>query len=131
MTNQEFDAILENRITKIRETLKSKGKEYTHGDQLSNFNRAAEMQGISREKALIGMWSKHVVFILDIVDEMDNGIMPLPQVLDEKITDAVNYLCLLEAMIIEDLGRDKVRRAVPFDDADRSPYQDWQRFNRD
>ena len=48
MTTQEFDAILKSRITKIRETSKSKAKEYAHGDRLSTFNRAAVMQGISR-----------------------------------------------------------------------------------
>jgi len=95
MTPQDFDKLVERRIESIRTVLKSKANEYSIlGDRLHNFNRASDMLGVTKEKALVGMWTKHVVSILDIVD---SGATPAKVMLDEKIGDAINYLILLEA----------------------------------
>jgi hypothetical protein len=104
--NQEFfDQVLERRIGLIREVLASKRKEYAMGgDRLHNFNRAAAMLGISREKALVGMWSKHIVSILDIVDNFGEDCKPTKEMVEEKIGDAINYLVLLEAMLKSDIA---------------------------
>jgi hypothetical protein len=48
------------------------------------------------------MWAKHIVSILDIVDEFPDK-RPSIAILSEKIGDAINYLVLLEAMIVEDI----------------------------
>ena len=50
------------------------------------------------EKALVGMWTKHIISILDIVDGLDKKLVPV-EMIEEKIGDAVNYLILLEAML--------------------------------
>jgi hypothetical protein len=95
MTPQEFDKLVERRVEFIKYVLKSKAGEYSSlDDRLHNFNRASDMLGTTKEKALVGMWTKHVVSILDIVD---SGATPKQAMMDEKIGDAINYLILLEA----------------------------------
>jgi hypothetical protein len=108
MNQEKFDAVLNRRIDLIRQVLASKRKEYAQdGDRLHNFNRSASMLCGTREAALIGMWTKHVVSILDIVDNFQNE-KPSIAMVEEKIGDAINYLILLEAMMKEDIGYDYV-----------------------
>ena len=73
-------------------------------DRLHNFNRAAEMLRTTREKALVGMWAKHVVSILDIVDDFPK-VVPSIEMIDEKLGDLINYSILLEANLKEDIAR--------------------------
>ena len=105
MTPEMFEHLLESRIAKTRTVLGAKRKEYAAGgrDRLSNFNRASAMLGISREKALLGMLAKHIVSILDIVDDFDT-VKPSREIIEEKIGDVINYYVLLEAMMKEDCG---------------------------
>jgi hypothetical protein len=118
VNSQKFNEILDNRIKLMQSVLASKEKEYAeNNDRLHNFNRAASMLGVSRESALIGMWTKHIISILDIVNKFDvirlvpkekrKTIHNLPSVamIEEKIGDAINYLVLLEAMMKEDLEK--------------------------
>lgn len=103
MNNEKFQEILAKRIEQIQSVLSSKAKEYAIGlDRLHNFNRASQILGISREKALTGMLDKHLVSILDIVDNFID-VKPSFAMIDEKIGDAINYLILLEAMLKEDV----------------------------
>ena len=105
MTSAEFDDILAMRIDKIRTVLSSKAVEYaSSSDRLHNFKRAAALSGRTTAQALVGMWTKHLVSVLDIVDEDAHYAGPLPisrAFIDEKISDAINYLILLEAILIE------------------------------
>ena len=107
MNAMQFDKVVENRIALIQKILLAKRKEYApeSGDRLHNFNRASAMLSCSREKALIGMLSKHLVSILDIVDTIDKEkTYPSIAIVEEKIGDAINYLILLEAMLKEDIS---------------------------
>lgn len=103
MTNKEFDKYLEERLQMIRNTLSHKAKEYaSNRDRMHNFNVAAVLQGCTPERALFGMAAKHLVSVSDMVWALDDdAIQPKPtlQMWDEKLGDAVNYLCLLDAMI--------------------------------
>lgn len=103
MNPKEFDKLLNKRIKIIKLVLSSKNKEYaTLEDKLHNFKRAGKMLQCTPESALIGMWAKHVISILDIVDKIEKEKeYPTRKILDEKITDSINYLILLEALIIE------------------------------
>jgi hypothetical protein len=101
MTNEEFQTILADRISKIESILASKAKEYAREDRLHNFKRAAVMLRCTPERALLGMMAKHLISILDIVDSIDEGEMQVKSMVDEKIGDAINYLILLEALIKE------------------------------
>lgn len=98
MKLDEFEELLDNRIRKIQYTLGKKALEYSNEiDRLHNFKRAAETLRCTNEQALIGMFSKHLVSILDLVDEESNNLL----VWDEKLGDAINYLILLEALVLE------------------------------
>lgn len=105
MYHREFEILLEERINKIRTVLANKNKEYASGnDKLHNFKRAGLMLRCTSEKALIGMWTKHIISILDIVDKWENeNESPNIAQLEEKIGDAINYLILLEASFKERL----------------------------
>ena len=105
MKTEEFNKILESRITKLRNGLANKAKEYASGkkkDRLHNFHRAAESLRCTPPKALQGMMEKHVVSIKDIIDDIEtDGILPSVEMLEEKIGDNIAYLVLLEAMVKE------------------------------
>lgn len=101
MTNKEFSDLLENRFTKTRDVLAKKASEYARGDRLSNFKRAAGAMGCTPEQALIGMMMKHIVSIIDCVNDKASGKNISTAMWDEKIGDAVNYLHLLEGLIKE------------------------------
>lgn len=102
MTEDDFQAIVANRVTLINHVLAIKGKEYRRGgDAMHNFNRAAAISNTSREKALWGFATKHLVSFLDILDDVEKGNLPSEDLLSEKIGDLVNYLILCEASILD------------------------------
>lgn len=113
MNVTDFNVILKKRIEATEIVLASKNKEYASDvDKLHNFKRAGKMLGQVPEQALVGMWTKHIISLLDIVDKIDKnedeemvqvclGEGLTREMLEEKIGDAINYLILLEALIKE------------------------------
>lgn len=103
MNSVELNKIVQNRLHVCQSVLIRKGAEYSKDDdRLSNFHRAGYLQMVEPETALIGMLSKHVVSIYDMVDDIEfEEEVPLRGRVKEKITDAINYLLLLEALIEE------------------------------
>lgn len=101
VSNAFSDAIVDARIASIRSLLLVKGAEYSpgDGDRLHNFNRAAAVVGTTPESALVGMWVKHLVSVLDLVDGIGRGELPTTARVDEKLGDTINYAILLEAMV--------------------------------
>lgn len=101
MTTKELETIFEEQVQRCREVLLVKGKEYTpdEADRFSSFKTAAELQHVEPDKALLGMLSKHIVSLYDMsfvgVDHYDMAVW------DEKITDSLNYLFILTAIIKE------------------------------
>jgi hypothetical protein len=105
MTELEFDELVHQRVKKTKNTLVVKGREYRrNNDPLHNFNVAAQVSNTTREKALWGFAVKHYVSFLDIMDDIEKGLLPREEVVDEKIGDLINYLILCEASI-----KDKIR----------------------
>lgn len=109
MNNEAFSSVVDATIEKlIKAVLVNKGAEYTRGDdRLSNFKRMAAALNSTPESALVGAWMKHIASILDMVDDIEtyqdvrkDGVHPMSQ-WDEKIGDAINYLILLRALVIE------------------------------
>ena len=100
MNSKDFDLVVERRIELVKSLLIKKRAEYSPEgeDRLHNFNRAAAMLQSSPESALIGMWTKHIVSLLDICDKIEHET-PSIEMIEEKIGDAINYLILLEAML--------------------------------
>ena len=101
MTREEFEAKAVNRMTGIANLLGSKGREYAREDAFSNFTKAAALQGCSKDRALLGMLTKHFVSVADVVKDIDAGTASpykLHELLKEKTGDIVAYCLLLEAM---------------------------------
>ena len=102
MNALEFNEVLENRITKTRLMMGIKSAEYATGsDKFHNFKAAAMVDGQTPERALWGMAKKHLVSIIDIIDSCDRNAEINAARVDEKIGDMVNYLILLEGLLIE------------------------------
>ena len=84
-----------------REILQRKTKEYTGDDtdRLGAFKAAAALQHTTPERALAGMLAKHIVSLYDMCfgSDTDYDI----NTWNEKITDSLNYLFLLKAIVKE------------------------------
>lgn len=107
MNQKEFAKLLARRYTITTNILNSKNKEYANeNDKLHNFKRAGKMLEQTSEQALVGMWTKHIISILDIVNKLPKET-PTTELIDEKIGDAINYLILLEALIKERIGEEQ------------------------
>lgn len=109
MNTNEFNKIINRRLDESKRILIEKAKEYAKGDvdRLHNFNKAAQITGESREKALFGFFLKHLVSVMDIIEDIDIKV-PTQALTDEKIGDCINYLLLLEASIA-----DKRNKLIP------------------
>ncbi len=104
MKADRFNAVLADQIERIEEILKSKAGEYADdADRLHNFRVTAMLQGITPMEALGGMMAKHTVSIYDML--RSKQAYPLEK-WDEKITDHVNYLILLRALVVEEDDED-------------------------
>ena len=99
MNATEFETILSERITLIRDTLGSKAAEYASDrNRLHNFHRAADFQRITPAQVCWNFAMKHLVSIQDMVES--DRTYP-ETVWAEKLGDAINYLILLEAITHE------------------------------
>jgi hypothetical protein len=99
MQHEEFNDIFEQRVSMCRDTLVLKAAEYATDDRLHNFKVAGAVQGVTPQAALGGMLAKHIVSIFDLI----RSEKPVSQaVWDEKLGDALNYLFLLNALIIKE-----------------------------
>ncbi len=108
MKVKEFNLLVEYVITKrIKEVMCQKSAEYARGDdKLHNFKRAAQVSGKSPLECLQGMKLKHDVSILDMLnDESGPGTLGGQQEKwEEKISDDINYLILMLALLYEKYG---------------------------
>ena len=99
MTQAKFNEIITKQLAKTTETLTKKGTEYAiNEDRLVAFKQAAELQQCSTAEALGGMLAKHIVSIYQMLPDADYYSS---EEWDEKIDDAINYLLLLKACIVD------------------------------
>lgn len=99
MTAEKFNDIINRQIEHCKSILCSKAKEYATSDRLHNFKIAGALQGVSPVQALMGMMAKHTVSVADMC--MSGEAYP-QELWDEKITDSINYLLLLAALVREE-----------------------------
>lgn len=97
MKAEQFNEIISEQIDRCIDVLVTKSKEYATEDRLHNFKIAAVLKGETPVQALAGMMSKHTVSVYDLCR---TGSLDL-NVWNEKITDSMNYLLLLRALIEE------------------------------
>lgn len=109
MQLDQFNTVVTAQLERCLETLKVKGDEYVFGnDRLEHFKTTATEQETTPKQALWGMASKHITSISGMCRN-DTGTKAL---WDEKITDGINYLLLLRALVEEEYG-----------DKEKRPYQ--------
>lgn len=99
MKTEQFEKIVQEQINRCTSVLIDKAKEYATADKLHNFKVAAQLQGITPRQALTGMMAKHTVSVYDMCNSGNDYPMEL---WDEKITDHINYLLLLRAVVEEE-----------------------------
>jgi len=104
----DFDKVIEERLAKIKETLAMKAMEYaTDDDRFHNFRVAGRRANTTPERALMGMMAKHEVSVLDLVRWLEtDDIMFSRKLVDQKIGDNINYLILLEGLLLERMDND-------------------------
>lgn len=107
MNQHDFTLHIEHRIDKIKNILIVKGEEYAKGtDRLQAFKDAANLRHTSIEDALGGMVSKQIVSLFDMIfrttlafpDKVTNETY---KVWEEKLTDIIIYMMLLDTILIE------------------------------
>ncbi len=103
-----FNNVVSDRMDKITKVLSQKEEEYANmEDRFHNFKVAARILNCTPENALLGMAMKHFVSVLDIVESLDT---PKPKLdiplINEKVGDAINYLILLEGMLLQRIEND-------------------------
>lgn len=106
MKTSEVNHVIRMRIKIIRNTLERKAVEYaSKEDHLRSFKNAARRLGKEPEEVLWTWMEKHTecidAFINKLAEEGREFDSRLYVIWDEKITDAINYLILLDALLLE------------------------------
>lgn len=105
MKKSEFENIVKKRTHLINEVLGKKNTEYaTEEDCFHNFKAAGKKESISPVAALRGMMLKHVISVDDLMSLYEKDASKLKEkVIEEKLGDYINYLILLEGLLLENL----------------------------
>lgn len=102
-----FNKVVQAQSDRCLSILCDKGVEYAPdaamennvSDRLGHFKKAAAIMSATPKTALLGMLSKHIVSVSDMcTDRRDYPI----EKWDEKITDSINYLLILRAIVEEE-----------------------------
>lgn len=106
MIQADFNHVIYDQMERCEDMLVAKGTEYAPDvtrdsdlDRLAHFKKAAVIMNTTPKVALMGMLSKHLVSVSDMcTDGKEYSI----ERWDEKITDSINYLLILRAIIEEE-----------------------------
>jgi len=103
MKQEELIALVEKRHEKATHLLLyEKREEYERqNDRLHNFKVAARIDMETPEKSLWGMYKKHIVSLIDMINDTVFGTVPSDKMMDAKMNDLHNYLYLLEGLLEE------------------------------
>lgn len=108
MNSEQFSQVFDHQMKMCSEVLFNKATEYaTDDDRMHNFNTAAKLTGETPVQALAGFMVKHTISIYDMVAEDPNSFSE--GTWDEKITDHINYLILLQALLLEARSKMSIR----------------------
>lgn len=94
----KFNETIETQFDKCKGLLFVKGGEYAlTNDRLEYFKKAAALQNMSPNGALFGMLAKHIVSLAEMCEYSIERFSK--ERWSEKITDSMNYLALLWALV--------------------------------
>jgi len=104
----EFDFEIQSTMQKIQELLLVKGKEYRRNNNpYHNFEVAARKKGITPERALDGFLLKHLVSYDDMLNDIEQGVLPKIEVVEEKFNDIICYMIIQKAQILNRINNGK------------------------
>ena len=116
LSNSNFTDVIDGQIHTCKSYLTSKADEYAADvDRLHNFRTAASLQGVSMREALSGMMAKHTISVFDLCRSEQSAPLAM---WEEKITDHINYLLLLRAVVQEE-HNNEVDNAIRVDNVIR------------
>lgn len=106
MNHLKFNQIVEAQAKYSLDLLTKKGKEYDDNtfDRLHSFKTAAALVGGNQTAALAGMMAKHTVSVYEMCNQ---PALYSRERWQEKITDSINYLLILRAMVEEELPNEE------------------------
>lgn len=103
-----FDFEIQSTIQKIQELLLVKGKEYRRNNNpYHNFEVAARKKNITPERALDGFLLKHLVSYDDMLNDIEHGVLPKIEVVEEKFNDIIVYFLIQKAQILNRINNGK------------------------
>tara|TARA_R100001460_G_scaffold44151_2_gene80760 strand:- start:8913 stop:9251 length:339 start_codon:yes stop_codon:yes gene_type:complete len=104
MTKQEFEENKKYLLDKCQEIMDAKQPEYTQKniDVLNNFKTTAESIGITPMEVWAVFFNKHIQAILSHAGDPN---MHQAEPIDSRYADALNYLFLGFAMLVEDSNK--------------------------
>lgn len=101
MKHDTFSNIFAEQLNLCEDIMIGKGREYNPGeDRLKEFKIAAALKNVTPRQALAGMMLKHTISIYGMVDSDEEFSI---EKWNEKITDHINYLILLKAVVSEEM----------------------------
>ena len=110
MKQTEFNKTIEEALNKVLSLLVLKNAEYANTtDVFHNFRNAVGLSFYTKKESVAWEFNvKHLQSIKDIIDyiEKNNSVNVNKEKLDEKIIDAINYLLIIRAMVIERIDND-------------------------
>lgn len=104
MTHSEFTTSFENLVTKMREMLLKKGKDYANDDQMSNFKRIGLITDQSPEKVILTFAASKISRLCNL---MEKGAKPINESVLDNMLDLACYGMLLWAMNEETVNNTK------------------------
>lgn len=100
MKKERFQHLLEEQFIRISKLTGTKGEEYSRSDdQLANFKRQAADLGLDQRQIWAVYFNKHIDSIKSYLKTLDDSKLSEP--IEGRIDDAILYLILLRAMIVE------------------------------
>ena len=102
MKNDRFNDYITQELAYCCRMLIDKNEEYAEAneDRLEAFKHAAAFERSTPQRALMGMLTKHLISLEVMTEKEEITAYPMSK-WGEKITDALNYILLLGALVRE------------------------------
>lgn len=92
MTNEKFEALVNEILNASIKTMLKKNSKYADADKLHNFHTGAAILGCTPAQVALGYVTKHLAALIDMV-QTDN--FSDREDLLEKVQDSINYLVFI------------------------------------
>ncbi len=103
MNRKEFNALVDKRKELIESVLQKKGAEYANeANVFHNFEEGAKLS-FHNSREMVA-WEYMIKHLQSIKDMISNNTPYSEHVIREKFGDAINYMILMEAMMLETNG---------------------------